>query len=354
MKTYGVAVIGCGYMGKAHLEALSRHERTQVTAVVDANAAVARETARQFGIPRWHTDYRVFAGDRDVDAVVIATYPSTHLEITKEYLAHGKHVLCEKPVAANPADTQAFFRLCRRAKAKVMVGHILRHNETYRQAMQMIHSGKIGFPLVMRMSQVKQSQHWAGHLALLQDASPIVDCGVHYFDLMRWATGSELESVSGIGQRLDGDVPAHTYNYGLAAVAMADGSAGYFEAGWGQTLKTDFRKEFTGPKGRIEIIYQCFRPLSQQSLGNAIRFYDFASGEMTETNIPYEGKSTLSQISHFVRVMDGKAEPVPSLEDVCSAMHMALMADQAIREKRVLTNPDARCGQDIPLPHCIS
>lgn len=350
MKTYGVAVIGCGYMGKAHLEAISRHERMQVTAVVDADAAVAQNTATQFGIPRWHTDYRVFAGDRDVDAVVIATYPSTHLEITKEYLAHGKHVLCEKPVAANPADTQAFFRLCLQAKDKVLVGHILRHNETYRQAMQMIHSGKIGFPLSIRLSQVKQSQNWAGHLALLQDASPILDCGVHYFDLMRWATGSELESVSGIGQRLDGEVPAHTYNYGLAAITMADGSTGYFEAGWGPNLKTDFRKEFTGPKGRIEIIYQCFRPLSHQHLGNAIRFYDFATGDMTETNVPYEGKSAFSQISHFVQVMDGMAEPVPSLEDACYAMHMALTADQAIRERRTLLNPAAHCGQDAAFP----
>lgn len=350
MKTYGVAVIGCGYMGKTHLEALCRQERTQVTAVVDADAAVARETARQWGIPRWHTDYRVFAGDRDVDAVVIATYPSTHLEITKEYLTRGKHVLCEKPVAANLADTLAFCRLWRRAKAKVMVGHILRHNETYRQAMEMIRSGKIGFPIVMRMSQVKQSEHWAGHLALLQDASPIVDCGVHYFDIMRWATGSELQSVSGIGRRLDSDVPPHTYNYGLAAVAMADGSMGYFEAGWGQTLKTDSRKEFTGPKGRIEIIYQSARPLAEQAYGNAVRFFDFTAGEMTEMNIPYDGKPAFSQISHFVRVMDGEAEPVPSLEDVYSAMRMSLTADQAIREKRVLGSLDERCGEGASLP----
>lgn len=337
MKTFGIVIVGCGYMGTAHLEAVCGHERARVIGVVDTDEARAKETAHRFGVRRWHTDYRAFARRRDVDAVIIATYPSTHLEIATLYLAEGKHVLCEKPVAANLQDALAFFRASSSARSKVMIGHILRHNSTYQQVIHMIRNGAIGFPIVMRMSQLKQSENLKGHLALLNDASPIIDCGVHYYDVMRWATGAEVKSVSGIGQRLDPEVPKSMYNYGMANVTLSDGSAGFFEAGWGQTLKTDYDKEFIGPKGRIEIIYQCIRPESQRSQGNLIRHYDFATNTVAEHNVPFAQKPMDIQFNHFVKVMDGEEAPSPSMEDVFAAMQTALLADEAIRNGTTVT-----------------
>lgn len=345
MKKYGIVIVGCGYMGTRHAEAVCRHDRTRLAGVVDTDERQARETAERFGVGRWHTDYRAFAKSADADAVIIATYPSTHLEITQCYLAEGKHVLCEKPIAPNLQDARTFCKVSAAAKSRVSVGHILRHNATYQQVIRMIHSGLIGFPLVMRMSQLKQSEHWSGHLALLRDASPIVDCGVHYFDVMRWATGAELQNVSGIGRRLEPDVPAHSYNYGMAAVTMSDGSVGYFEAGWGHTLQSDCRKEFIGPKGRIEIIYQCARPEACRPLGNLIRHYDYATDTCTDLNIPYESNRLADQWDHFVRLMDGTVPPVPSLEDAYAAMRMAALADKAIREGMTAVRPPRlTCG----------
>lgn len=332
MKTYGVVLVGCGYMGAAHLEAIGRHKQARLVGVADVIEEKAVQFAERYGAGSWHTDYRQYLDREDVDIVIIATYPSTHLEIARACLASGKHILCEKPIAGSAREAEEFMRLAAGAKPKVLVGHILRHNATYQKVMEMIHGGAVGFPLVMRMSQVKRSHNWSSHLALLQDASPIVDCGVHYIDVMRWATGADVVSVSGIGQRLDQDVPKNTYNYGMITLKMTDGSVGYYEAGWGNALPNDNLKEFIGPKGRIRIIYKACRPAHERHLGNLIEFEDYRNGTRQEINVEFAEKPTAEQFDYFLSMIERNEAPKPALKDVYRAMQITLLADQAIHD----------------------
>lgn len=128
----------------------------------------------------------------------------------------------------------------------------------------MIQSGAIGKPIVMRMAQNHHTMDWQKYLNLICETSPIVDCGVHYLDVMRWFTGAEITDVSGIGLKTESDVPDGKYNYGLMTVKMSDGSIAYYEAGWGNTMAADNLKEFVGPKGRIRITYQMARHENQE------------------------------------------------------------------------------------------
>lgn len=146
MKRYGAVVIGCGYMGSLHLDAISRQVRVRLIGVADWNRDRASLVVSQYGAECWSTDYRVLIERDDVDLVIIATYPSSHLGIAKDCLAAGKHILCEKPMAGNARETQEFMKLARGAKTKVLIGHILRHNTTYQAVMKMIREGAIGFP----------------------------------------------------------------------------------------------------------------------------------------------------------------------------------------------------------------
>ncbi len=337
MKTYGIILVGCGYMGAVHLDSLYRHNRARIVGVADLRPEKAQEFALKYGAEAWDTDYRNLLKREDVDIVIIATYPSTHLEIAKASIAAGKHILCEKPIAGNMKETEEFIRLASSAKTKVLVGHILRHNSTYQRVADMIRSGAIGAPLAMRMSQVKRTHNWESHLALLHDASPIVDCGVHYIDVMRWVTGAEVDSVSGVGQRLDAGVPENTYNYGMITMKFTDGSIGYYEAGWGHTMPSDNLKEFIGPKGRIRIIYKDQRPKSEQHLGNLIQFEHYPSGTREDINVDYTLKPTGVQFEHFVGMIEGTKAATPTLEDVYKAMQITLLADRAIHEGRTLS-----------------
>lgn len=131
-------MIGCGYMGTLHLDAIVHHERVRLVGVVDWNKEKAAQVAHKYGAKCWSNDYRILIERSDVDFVIIATYPSSHLEIAKASIAASKHVLCEKPIAKSAKETQEFVKMARESKPKVLIGHILRHNSTYKADMKMI------------------------------------------------------------------------------------------------------------------------------------------------------------------------------------------------------------------------
>jgi predicted dehydrogenase len=86
--------------------------------------------------------------------------------------------------------------------------------------------------------------------------SPIVDCGVHYVDVMCLMTRSRPVRVSAIGARLTDDLVPGMYNYGQLQVAFADGSVGWYEAGWGPMMSETafFVKDVVGPNGCVSIV----------------------------------------------------------------------------------------------------
>ena len=134
---------------------------------------------------------------------------------------------------------------------KVVVGYILRHHPSWIRFIEMSHS--LGKPLVMRMNLNQQSSgdQWKTHKNLMSSISPIVDCGVHYVDVMCSMTRSKPVRVSGIGARLSDELPEGKINYGQLQVTFEDGSVGWYEAGWGPMMSevSFFVKDVVGPKG---------------------------------------------------------------------------------------------------------
>lgn len=96
---------------------------------------------------------------------------------------------------------------------------------------------------------------WDVHRNLMKSLSPIVDCGVHYIDVMCQMTRSRPVSVSAIGARLTEDIPEGNYNYGQLQIRFDDGSVGWYEAGWGPMVSDNafFIKDVFGPKGAVSI-----------------------------------------------------------------------------------------------------
>ena len=119
-------------------------------------------------------------------------------------------------------------------------------------------SQQLGKPLVMRMNLNQQShgRMWDVHRNLMATLSPIVDCGVHYIDVMCQMTRSRPTHVSAIGARLTDDIPTDNYNYGQLQIRFEDGSVGWYEAGWGPMISETafFVKDVIGPKGSVSIV----------------------------------------------------------------------------------------------------
>jgi predicted dehydrogenase len=190
------------------------------------------------------------------DAVCISTYPDTHASYAVAALEAGAHVFLEKPVAETIAECERVIAAARRADRKLLVGYILHVHPSWQKFTAIAQT--LGRPLVMRMNLNQQSSgpNWETHKNLLRSMSPIVDCGVHYVDVMCRMTGSRPISVSGIGARLSDEIVPGQINYGHLQVRFADGSVGWYEAGWGPMMSETafFVKDVIGPKGCVSIV----------------------------------------------------------------------------------------------------
>lgn len=334
MTVYNIALIGCGYMGKSHLVDIATKENICIYAVCDKNEQRADDTAQQYGSCKVYYDAEELIADPQVDIVIIATYPSSHLQLLKMCLAHGKHVLCEKPITDNVSDGEEFVKVVNEnPQCKVLVGHILRHNDTYIKVKELIDEGLIGKPLIMRMVQNHNTLHnWEKYRILIEETSPIVDCGVHYVDVMRWFTGAEVTSVDGAGAVTEDGISEGKYNYGMINATLSDGSVGFYEAGWSNSIETDSFKEFVGPKGRIRITYQMERPNRRQD-GNLVSIYRYYEGTTEYINIPFNVKPTGIQLDHLIAMIEQNVPANPTIEDVFRSFQIVCEADQKIRDR---------------------
>ena len=202
------------------------------------------------------SDYYQALASTTPDVVSINTYPETHFAYAKAALEAGCHVFCEKPLAESVAQAQELVDLARARDRKLVIGYILRVHPAWQKFIEIART--LGKPLVMRMNLNQQSHGagWQQHRNLMASMSPIVDCGVHYVDVMCQMTGAKPVRVSAVGARLTDEIKPDMYNYGALQVAFADGSVGWYEAGWGPMMSevAFFVKDVIGPKGAVSIV----------------------------------------------------------------------------------------------------
>ena len=266
--------------------------------------------------------------------MIIATYVASHLSILKDCLAHGKHVLCEKPIAASIDEGRAFYEAVKRASSQVLIAHILRHNQSYIRIRQLIAQGAIGELKLMRMVQNHHAMNWSRYRRLLEDCSPIVDCGVHYIDVMQWFAGCRVYQVSGIGASLEPD--SKHPNYGMITLKLENGCIGYYEAGWSRNTASANVKEFIGTKGRITLTMRDHRSQDQEE-GDLISVYHSDTGVYETINLQAPYKDMYAQISTLIDMIERHTPGNPTIEEVYSAFCVAMEADRAIREGAILT-----------------
>lgn len=329
IKMYNIVLIGCGHMGEVHLDDIYMKNNVNIYAVVDYDEDRAKIFAKKYGADNYGTDYHAFIRDPNTDIVICATYPRTHLEVLKYCVKYHKHLLCEKPITPDIETAKEFVDIVKNSDIKVQIGYILRHNKTYRKVASMIHGGMLGSPLVIRMTQNHHVINWKKYRALLEDASPIVDCGVHYIDICRWFTQSEICEVGGISSTLDKECPDYTYNYGLMTMKLTDGSIAYYEAGWGASVPAENTKEFIGPKGRITIVERENRPDCKEE-GDLIEFYDKEAKEYKTINVDCKRRPTGDQLEHLIKMIEDDVPAFPTIDDVYTSFKIAVDADRTI------------------------
>jgi predicted dehydrogenase len=203
--TVRIGIIGTG-IGAEHIRAFQQAPGAVVTAVCSAQRERAEAVARQFSIPRATTDYRDLL-DREVDAVVITTPPALHRRMALDAIAAGKHVFCEKPLAATLADAVVMRDAAEAAGIVHMINHQTRFGATYRETRRLIDAGYLGTPtLADARVNLNPADYLRGSMWSTSKAGWFVDraqgggilagsAGPHLFDLLRWYWG-EVEAVT--------------------------------------------------------------------------------------------------------------------------------------------------------------
>ncbi|NLW85683.1 MAG: Gfo/Idh/MocA family oxidoreductase [Planctomycetes bacterium] len=187
-KPIGLGLIGCGGFGTFCLEAFSTMPQVRIAAVADVRKEVADLTARQFNTRAFYKAQDLF-NQADVDLVHIATPPSTHHLLVIQAARHGKHCLCEKPLALNISQADEMLSVTRQAGTIAPVNFVLRYNPVTDMVKAVLESGLLGKVLRAQMincasdSKLPHS-HWFWDKS--ESGGIFIEHGVHFFDLYRF------------------------------------------------------------------------------------------------------------------------------------------------------------------------
>ncbi|MEX6505223.1 Gfo/Idh/MocA family protein [Jiella sp. M17.18] len=248
-----VLVAGLGNMGMSHALAYEAIDGFEVAGLVNRSAVTLPEALARHGV---RPDFDAALVELKPDLVSVCTYSDSHAALAIQAMEAGAHVFVEKPLATTVADAERVVAAAKANGRKLVVGYILRHHPSW---MRLIAEARaLGGPYVFRMNLNQQSsgQAWETHKALMRTTSPIVDCGVHYVDVMCQITDARPVQVRGMGVRLSDEIAPDMYNYGHLQVIFDDGSLGWYEAAWGPMISTSafFVKDIMTPKGSVSIV----------------------------------------------------------------------------------------------------
>lgn len=252
-KKLKVMVVGLGQMGRSHAMAYHDHPGFEIVGLV--NRSTPKLPDGLAGYPVRH-DFAAALAEFKPDVVSIATHTNTHADYAVAAMEAGAHVFVEKPLASTVEDARRVVAAAEKHKRKLVIGYILRHHPSWTRLIE--EARNLGGPYVFRMNLNQQSSAaaWDIHRSIMQTTSPIVDCGVHYVDVMCQITDAKPVEVRGMGLGMASGLPAGMYNYGHFQVLFDDGSLGWYEAGWGPMMSETafFVKDVISPKGSVSIV----------------------------------------------------------------------------------------------------
>ena len=346
MNKIRVLVVGCGNMGTSHARAYHQMEGFEIVGLVSRKPESREKLSQELGGYPTFGDYESALRESNPDAVSINTYPDTHADYIRQALNADAHVFVEKPLALTVEDAQSLADLAIAKSKKMVVGYILRVHPAWTKFVDVAKT--LGKPLVMRMNLNQQSSgdNWYTHKQLMQSMSPIVDCGVHYVDIMCLMTESMPISVSAIGARLSDEIDSKMYNYGQLQVRFEDGSVGWYEAGWGPMMSETafFVKDVIGPKGCVSIVDEAKGDsdnVDDHSKTGALKLHHSTTDingnftkpdELIDTSDEpdHDGLCLLEQ-EYFLKAITEDLDLNDHLRDAVNSLRIVLAADESFR-----------------------
>ena len=339
-----VGLVGSGFISAIHADALKRCAGAEIVAVASPTRGKAGAFARRHGIPRHFTDYRKLLELDEIDLVVLGIPNDLHCEVTLNAAAAGKHIVLEKPMCLSLAEADQMLAACRRAKVKLMYAEELCFAPKYVRLKQLLDSGALGHPVLLKQSEKHDGPHAAHFWDVERSGGGVtMDMGCHAIEFFRWMLGRPaIKSVyAQMGTHVHGKKTRGDDN-ALLVLEFANGTTAVAEESWTKLGGMDDRAEVHGSKG---VAY------ADLLHGNAIETYSAAGYDYAVEKAGstvgwsftiYEeiwNYGFVHEMAHFVECVREDKQPLVTGEDARAVMEALFAAYESAGTGRKVMLP---------------
>jgi len=312
MKKLGVAIIGAGFWGRNHARVFTELEETELLAVCDINAERAKAIAKQFGVKAYTSTAKMLK-IKDLDAVSVCTWSTSLAKEASKALKAGKHVLVEKPMAANSKQAETLIKTAEKEGLHLSVGFLMRFIPGLQYIRKAVEGQEIG---EIVCATAKRVSEWPERIG---DVGVVKDLAIHDIDVMRYLFGSDPIAV----YAKTGNMRHKKFeDYAHIMLTFERGKNAFIEANWLTPYKT-----------RVLVV----------TGSRAIAKLDYITQELTietaertvQPRIPWQEPLKL-ELQHFARCVLGKEKPFITGLDGLKALKIAEAALKSSKTGRLV------------------
>jgi len=320
----GIAVLGCGRIGRIHAGNLARHSRAKLVSVFDVAGDAARQTATELGVQRAQSLDEVWA-DREVTAVVIATPTDTHVPLITAAVKAGRAIFCEKPIDVDLERARACGRDIAPHRPRLMMGFNRRFDPSFRALGERLHRGEIGR---LELAVITSRDPAPPPLAYIKSSGGLLrDMTIHDFDMARHLAG-EISQIQAFGANLVDPRIARLGDIDTCTVSMRAKSGALLQINNSRrcVYGYDQRIEVFGASGMLQAANR--RATSVEHSGEK---YTGARDPALNFFLERYAEAYRAELDAFVSAVEQGRPMSPDFSDGLEARRLAVCAEESLR-----------------------
>jgi myo-inositol 2-dehydrogenase/D-chiro-inositol 1-dehydrogenase len=326
----GMAVVGCGRIGRMHARNLAQHPHARLVCVYDVVQEVADQTASELSVKAAASIEEVLS-DSDVGAVLIASSTATHVPLISAAVKAGKAVLCEKPIDLDLERAQACWREIEPYRPVVMIGFNRRFDASFRALRERLHAGEIGklemAIITSRDPAPPGADYIKGSGGLFRDMT------IHDFDMARSLAGDIVE-VHAFGANLVDPIIGQLRDIDTCAISLRAASGALVQINNSRRCAYgyDQRIEAFGSKGMLQ---------AGNQRANSVEVWNGQHTAAQEVVLNFfiqrYRQAYDSEVDSFICALESGHPVSPGFPDGLAAQRMAVAAEESLRTGRAVS-----------------
>ena len=341
-KVYEVGLVGCGGMGKHHLNILNQLPEFKIKALCDISAETLKKVGSEYNVGELYQDFNEMYDKAQLDFVVVATQTRAHHAPTVSALLRGISVICEKPIAIDLVEADDMVNTAEKYRAKLAINQQNHVNPGIRKAQAMVKDGAIGEIVLIR----GRNKHGR------KSGNEFMEMGTHITDMMlcfggipKWCSGTVYYEgrLAGPEDIMEAkEMSPNDRDSGLVMGSRAIANYGFNEGcfgeiyflGYKQGMNTNYGVDILGEKGQLAVrctgglkenLWYLPRPME----GTPAQLSDWKLVDLSDVGIE---EPIITMYRMFVRAMENDTQPPSSGEEARWAFEMIMGIYQSHRE----------------------